>query len=114
MGSVPGWPVAFRGSAAIAAGLVTKGALRGPAFERLFPDTYVPAPDDGPPGLALRAHAAYRYVEDDGGVLSGTPPQRSSAPPAGGWRMYRYTKFEIRHRPELIVALLARARERPR
>jgi hypothetical protein len=27
--TVPGWPVAFRGSAAISAGLVTRGELRG-------------------------------------------------------------------------------------
>lgn len=71
MDAVPGWPVAFRGSAAVAAGLVTKGRLRGPGYERLFPDTYVRMPDDGPPGLALRSHAAYRYVERMGGVLSG-------------------------------------------
>jgi very-short-patch-repair endonuclease len=29
-----------------------------------------------------------------------------------GWRIYRYTKFEIRLRPDLIVAQLARALER--
>jgi hypothetical protein len=38
---VAGWPVAFRGSAAVRAGLVTPGQLRGPAYLRLFPDTYV-------------------------------------------------------------------------
>ena len=36
----------------------------------MFPDTYVSAPDDPPPDLALRSHAAYRYVEGRG-VLSG-------------------------------------------
>lgn len=66
--SVPGWPVAFRGSAAVAAGLVTKDVLRGPRFVRVFPDTYVAAGRDL--GLALRSHAAYRYVEGRG-VLSG-------------------------------------------
>jgi hypothetical protein len=45
--------------------------LRGPRFERLFPDTYVGVPEGGPPVLALRSLAAYRYVEDAGGVLSG-------------------------------------------
>ena len=85
MGSVPGWPVAFRGSAAIAAGLVTKGALRGLGFERLFPDTYVPTPDDGSPGLALRAHAAYRYVEDAGGVLSGYSAAAVLGASCGPW-----------------------------
>jgi hypothetical protein len=67
---VPGWPTAFRGSAAITAGLVTPGALRGPRFERLFPDTYVKASPGRPPDLALRSLAAYRYVEGTG-VLSG-------------------------------------------
>jgi very-short-patch-repair endonuclease len=67
---VAGWPVAFRGTAARAAGLVTPDVLRGPRFLRLFPDTYITAPDDGPPDLKLRSHAAYRYVEGKG-VLSG-------------------------------------------
>lgn len=67
--SPPGWPVAFRGSAAIAAGLVTKKVLRGPRYLRLFPDTYVRRGAD-PPDLRLRSFAAYRYVEGRG-VLSG-------------------------------------------
>jgi very-short-patch-repair endonuclease len=29
-----------------------------------------------------------------------------------GWRIYRYTKFEIQRRPDLIVEQLTRARER--
>ena len=33
----------FRGSAAVAAGLLTPGVLRGPRFTRLFPDVYVGA-----------------------------------------------------------------------
>jgi len=70
MGDVVGWPVAFRGSAAVAAGLTTWDVLYGPRFLRLFPDTFVAAPDDGPPDLTLRSHAAYRYVEGHG-VLSG-------------------------------------------
>jgi very-short-patch-repair endonuclease len=69
MGDVPGWPVAFRGSAAVAAGLVTWTVLQGPRFLRLFPDTYVEA--GRPPDLTLRSHAAYRYLEGAGGVLSG-------------------------------------------
>jgi hypothetical protein len=67
---VPGWPVAFRGTAAIAAGLLTPGELRGKRFQRLYPDTYVRTPNDGPPNLAPRSHAAYRYLEPDA-VLSG-------------------------------------------
>ena len=62
--------MAFRGSAAVAAGLTTWTVLQGPRFLRLFPDTYVATPEDGPPDLALRSHAAYRYVAGQG-VLSG-------------------------------------------
>jgi very-short-patch-repair endonuclease len=65
----PGWPVAFRGSAAIAAGLVTAKMLRGPRYLRLFPDTYVRRAGE-PPDLRLRSLAAYRYVQGRG-VLSG-------------------------------------------
>lgn len=67
--AVPGWPHAFRGSSAVAAGLVTWDRLHGPRFLRLFPDTYVPVPDEQPT-FALRSRAAYRYVEGRG-VLSG-------------------------------------------
>jgi very-short-patch-repair endonuclease len=70
MCSVPGWPVAFRGSDAVAAGLVTPGTLRGSSFLRLHPDVYVRAPKADAPDLTLRSHAAYRYVEG-AGVLSG-------------------------------------------
>lgn len=62
--------MAFRGSAAVAAGLTTWTVLQGRRFVRLFPDTYVAAPDAGPPDLTLRSLAAYRYVEGKG-VLSG-------------------------------------------
>jgi very-short-patch-repair endonuclease len=65
---VPGWPVAFRGSLAVAAGLVTRDRLRGPAFRRLLPDIYVRA--GGETDLLLRALAAYRLVEGRG-VLAG-------------------------------------------
>lgn len=67
--SVPGWPVAFRGSSAVAAGMVTAKVLRGPRFLRVFPDTYVRRGAE-PPDLWLRSFAAYRYVEGRG-VLSG-------------------------------------------
>jgi hypothetical protein len=33
----------FRGSAAVAAGLLTRGLLRGSCYRRLFPDVYAPA-----------------------------------------------------------------------
>ena len=66
---VPGWPVAFRGSLAVRAGLTTWGCLRGPRFERLFPDVYCPTGDE-PPDLRLRSLGAYRLVEGRG-VLAG-------------------------------------------
>jgi very-short-patch-repair endonuclease len=66
---VPGWPEAFRGSLAVAAGLTTWGRLRGPRFVRLFPDVHCPAGDE-PPDLRLRSLGAYRLVEGRG-VLSG-------------------------------------------
>lgn len=58
----------FRGSTAVAAGLVTRGVLRGPGYRRLFPDVYVRADEE--PTLLLRSLAAYRLVEGRG-VLSG-------------------------------------------
>lgn len=84
VGDVAGWPVAFRGTAAVAAGLVTPEVLRGPRFQRLFPDTYITAPGDGPPGLALRSHAAYRYVEG-AGVLSGYSAAEVRGASCGPW-----------------------------
>jgi hypothetical protein len=69
MAGVPGWPVAFRGSRAVAAGLVTRDRLRGPRFQRLLPDVYARACPN-PPSLLLRSLAAYRLVEGSG-VLSG-------------------------------------------
>ncbi len=60
--------MAFRGSQAIAAGLVTRGRLRGPRFQRLLPDVYCRAA--AKPDLLLRSLAAYRLVAGRG-VLSG-------------------------------------------
>lgn len=68
--TVPGWPVAFRGSAAVAAGLTTWGRLRGGRYLRLFPDIYIEAGEQAV-DLLLRSLAAYRLVEGRGGVLSG-------------------------------------------
>ncbi|MBP2371176.1 DUF559 domain-containing protein [Pseudonocardia parietis] len=65
--TVPGWPEVFRGTQAIAAGLVTRGRLRGPEFQRLLPDTYAPA---GPVDLRLRSLAAYLWA-GPGAVLCG-------------------------------------------
>src|SRR5690349_24827211 len=56
----------FRGSEAVARGLLTRALLRGPRFRRLFPDVYVPA--DLEPDLALRARAAGLLVAGCGAV----------------------------------------------
>ena len=56
----------FRGSTAVATGLLTRGLLRGPAYRRLFPDVYAPAALDV--DLALRARAAGLLVVGRGAV----------------------------------------------
>lgn len=72
----------FRGSTAVAAGLLTRGVLRGPRFRRLFPDVYAPAhlKDD----LALRSRAAGVLVEGRGVVAGYSAAEllgASSGPP---------------------------------
>lgn len=81
--SVPGWPIAFRGSLAVAAGLVTWDRLRGPRHVRLFPDVYVRVGTE-PPGLELRSRAAYRLVEGRG-VLSGWSAAEVLGASCGPW-----------------------------
>ena len=56
----------FRGSAAVAAGLLTPGVLRGRRYRRLFPDVYAPALLEV--DLALRARAAGVLVAGRGVV----------------------------------------------
>ncbi len=67
--AVAGWPEVFRGSEAVAAGLTTWSRLRGPRFQRLFPDVYAPAGEVPDPFRRLSLAAA-RLVGDRG-VLSG-------------------------------------------
>jgi Protein of unknown function (DUF559) len=57
---------AFRGSAAVDAGLLTPGVLRGPRYRRLFPDVYAAATLE--PDLALRARGAGVLVAGRGVV----------------------------------------------
>jgi hypothetical protein len=59
----------FRGSEALAAGLVTRGALYGPRYRRVFPDVFAPA--DRELDLEIRSRAAYLLVRDRFGVLAG-------------------------------------------
>lgn len=56
----------FRGSAAVRAGLLTRGVLRGPRYRRVFPDVYAPAALEV--DLALRARAAGVLVAGRGVV----------------------------------------------
>jgi very-short-patch-repair endonuclease len=56
----------FRGSHAIAAGLLTPGVLRGPRFRRLFPDIYVLAGAEV--DLELFSRAAYLLVAGRGAL----------------------------------------------
>jgi very-short-patch-repair endonuclease len=60
--------IPFRGSVAVASGLLTRAVLVGPRFRRLFPDVYVDV--DVEPNLALRSLAALVLVGDEG-VLGG-------------------------------------------
>ncbi|GAA1875053.1 hypothetical protein GCM10009836_65350 [Pseudonocardia ailaonensis] len=59
----------FRGSDAVASGLLTPGALRGHRFVRVFPDVYVPA--DLPLTFEVRSRAGHVLTERRGGVLAG-------------------------------------------
>ena len=59
---------AFRGSEAVAAGVLGRGELAGPRFRRLFPDVYAPA--GLKVDLAARSRAAHLLVEPRG-VLAG-------------------------------------------
>ena len=56
----------FRGSIAVAEGLLTRAGLRGRGYQRLFPDVYAPAHLDV--DLALRARAAGVLVAGRGVV----------------------------------------------
>lgn len=59
----------FRGSEALAAGLLSHPQLYGRRYRRIFPDVYLPA--DLEPTLKIRSHAAFLLVSDRGGVLAG-------------------------------------------
>lgn len=58
----------FRGTLAVAAGLLSRRALSGRGYRRLFPDVYAPA--SLVPDLALRSRAAYVWAEGRG-ILGG-------------------------------------------
>jgi hypothetical protein len=60
--------VPFRGSVAVASGLLTRAVLTGPRFRRVFPDVYVRA--DVERDLALLSMAGLVFVGEEG-VLGG-------------------------------------------
>ncbi|TCK26956.1 endonuclease domain-containing protein [Pseudonocardia endophytica] len=82
--TVPGFPTAFRGSAAVDAGLVTWSVLRGPRFDRLLPDIYGVHQDE-PRDLALRSRAAFRWGGDRG-VLVGHSAAELLGADCSPWR----------------------------
>jgi hypothetical protein len=71
----------FRGSAAVAAGLITPDRLRGPHFRRLFPDVYVQAGQDV--NLRLRSMAAAVYVGEHGALVGNSAAELLGASCAG-------------------------------
>jgi hypothetical protein len=81
---VPGWPLIFRGSAAVGAGLVTARRLQGPAFVRVLPDTWA-ARHLVPLGHADRCRAVFRWSGGRGVIAGWAAAELSGAPcaPAG-------------------------------
>ena len=72
----------FRGFAAVTAGLLTRGVLRGPRFQRLFPDVYAPAHLEN--DLLLRSRAAGVLIAGRGVVAGYSAAEllgASSGPP---------------------------------
>jgi hypothetical protein len=59
----------FRGTAVLAAGLLTRAQLYSPRYCRVYPDVYLSAGLEL--DLATRSRAAYLLVRDRGGVLAG-------------------------------------------
>ena len=93
----------FRGSLAVARGLVTPGALRGPRFVRLFPDIYVAATVTVT--FRVLSLAAFLLVEPRGGVLTGYSAAElvgSSCAPKGAPAEVLVTGH-IKSHPRLIV-----------
>ena len=100
----------FRGSRAIADGLVTAKQLRGPRYIRLFPDVYVDA--DLKMTYDLRSRAAYVLVQGRGVLCGysaaellhagGGPPDGGAEGlvPEGDWR--RHTGLRV-HRGRLFA-----------
>jgi hypothetical protein len=101
---VAGWPVAFRGAAALRAGLVTPGELRGPRFRRLFPDVYSRVGVEVPEAQ-IRARAAGALVEGRG-VVSGYSAALllgADCGPLGAPAEVTLTRGAVRARPGIVL-----------
>jgi Protein of unknown function (DUF559) len=93
----------FRGSEAVAAGLLTPNHLRGPRFRRLYPDVYVRS-GDREPDLLLRSRAAYRYVEGFGVLGGWSAATLLEAPCAPADAVPEVVvEHDVRNRPDLLV-----------
>lgn len=102
-GRVRGWPVAFRGSEAVAAGLVRWSTLRGPRFRRIFPDVYALVCDE-PDGLLLERAASVLVGEQ--GVVCGFSAANvlgADCAPRGSPQEVSACGARIRSRPGLVV-----------
>lgn len=73
----------FRGSLAVARGLVTKAELRGPSYVRLFPDVYVHRSVALTP--VVRACAAGMLVARNGGAVAGWSAAELLGASCGPW-----------------------------
>lgn len=94
----------FRGSRAVAAGLVTHRMLRGPRFHRLFPDVYAPA--HLKVDLALQAQAAFLLVEGRGVVAGYAAAEllgASCARPGAPVDLLMFAGQQRRPHPALVV-----------
>lgn len=93
----------FRGSVAVAAGLVSPNQLRGPRFRRLFTDVYVVARAEVT--LALRSRGAYLLVAGRGtlGGWSAAELQQASCGPADAPAEVALALGQLRTRPGLVV-----------
>jgi very-short-patch-repair endonuclease len=94
----------FRGSDALAAGVLTRGELRGPRFRRLFPDVHAPAHLE--PSLALRSRAASLVVRGHGVVAGYSAAEllgASCGPADAPAEVLMLPGRQRRPRPDLVV-----------
>lgn len=93
----------FRGSAAVAAGSVTRAQLRGPRFRRLYPDVYLSA--DQVVDLRTRSLAAYLLANGRGalGGYSATELLQAPCAPLAAPAELILPSGKLRPAPGLLV-----------